>query len=86
MDIIKKIKKSKSLWTILPSLNATDIEAALLVSSEYYHNTGTSLISDQDYDILMDRLKELNPSSKIFAQVGAPVKGKKSNFLFGWDQ
>ncbi|AHA45562.1 NAD-dependent DNA ligase [Hirudovirus strain Sangsue] len=82
MDIIKKIKKSKSLWAILPSLNATDIEEALLVSSEYYHNTGTSLISDQDYDILMDRLKELNPSSKIFAQVGAPVKGKKVKLPF----
>ncbi|AEJ34542.1 NAD-dependent DNA ligase [Acanthamoeba polyphaga mimivirus] len=82
MDIIKKIKKSKSLWAILPSLNATDIEEALSVSSEYYHNTGTSLISDQEYDILMDRLKELNPSSKIFAQVGAPVKGKKVKLPF----
>ena len=77
MDIINKINKAKSVWTIIPSLTEDDLESVIEVSADSYHNTGTSLITDEIYDILVDKLREMNPNSKIFKQVGAPVKGKK---------
>ena len=77
MDIIKKINKAKTVWQILPELSEKDLEKAIAVATESYHNSDISLISDEVYDILVEKLKQLNPKSKIFKQTGAPIKGKK---------
>lgn len=77
MDVIKKINKAKVIWQILPELSADDIERAIVISAENYYNTGVSLISDQNYDILIERLKKLKPDSKVLLKIGAPIRGKK---------
>lgn len=77
MDIIKRINKSKSIWEILRELDVDELEEILKLSSDSYYNSGISLISDTNYDVLSDRLKELNPKSSFFKKVGAPVRGKK---------
>lgn len=77
MDIIKKIKKAKIIFLILPELSIDDLEQAILVSSKSYHNTGISLISDSDYDALVDRLKQLDPDSSVLHRTGAAVAGSK---------
>lgn len=82
MDIIKKINKASTIWQILPELSSDDLEKVIILSAESYHNSDISLISDEVYDTLMDRLKELNPKSKVFKQIGAPIKGKKVELPF----
>jgi DNA ligase (NAD+) len=77
MDIIKKISKAKTIWQILPELSAEDLERAITVAAESYYNSDISLISDEIFDILVERLKQLQPKSKVFKQTGAPIKGKK---------
>jgi DNA ligase (NAD+) len=77
MDIIKRIKKARVIWEILRELDADELEEALKVASDAYYNSGQSLISDDIYDILSDRLKEINPKADFFKQTGAPVRGKK---------
>lgn len=77
MDIIKKINKARSIWEILPNLTEEELEAAIQASADSYYNSGISLITDEVYDVLSDRLKILNPDSVVFKQIGAPVKGKK---------
>lgn len=77
MEIIKKIKDSNNVWQIIPTLTTKELEDAITVANESYYNTGESLISDQVYDILVERLKKIKPTSKVLKQVGAPVRGKK---------
>lgn len=77
MDVIDKINKSKKIWEILPTLTVDEIERAIKVSAESYYNSDTPLLTDEIYDMLVFRLEQLNPKSKIFEHIGAPVKGKK---------
>lgn len=76
MNIIKKLNKTQ-IWEILPELSVDEIEEAIKVASDYYYNTETPLISDETYDILVERLRDLYPNSDIFKKIGAPIKGKK---------
>ncbi|XWV24817.1 NAD-dependent DNA ligase [Tupanvirus deep ocean] len=77
MDIIKKINKAKTIWQVLPELSEQDLEKAITIAAESYYNSDVSLISDEIFDVLVEKLKQLNPKSKVFKQTGAPVKGKK---------
>nr|WBF70664.1 hypothetical protein [Megavirus caiporensis] len=77
MNIIKKINEANSIWEIIPDLSEEDIESAIIISRDSYYNTGKSLINDEYYDILIDKLKEINPKSEILIQIGAPIRGKK---------
>ena len=77
MDTIKKLKKAKNIWEVLPELSVSELESAIKVATDSYYNKDTPLISDETYDVLMEKLKQLNPKSKILRTVGAPVKGKK---------
>lgn len=45
--------------------------------SEAYHNTGTPLVSDEEYDRALDLLEKWSPNDKFLQKVGAPVKGAK---------
>lgn len=45
---------------------------------DHYHNTGTPLVSDEEYDRHKDLLEKWSPEDKYFLKVGAPVaKGKR---------
>lgn len=77
MDVINKINRAKSISEVLPELTEDDLERAITVAKNTYYNKGISIISDEDYDILVERLKILNPKSKLLEKVGASVKGKK---------
>lgn len=77
MEIIKKINNETNIWTLLPQLTKEELEKAIEVSAESYYNSGISLIPDNIYDILADRLRIMDPESKILFSIGAPAKGKK---------
>jgi NAD-dependent DNA ligase len=77
MDLIEKINKAKVIWQVLPELTVRDLEKIIKISADSYYNSGISLISDQNYDIIVERLKHLKPDSEILKVVGAPIRGKK---------
>lgn len=78
MDIIKKINKStNAVYMILPSLSIADLEEIIKLSADSYHNTSKELISDDVYDMLVDKLASLNPKSALLNKTGADIKGKK---------
>lgn len=82
MEVIKKINKAKTVWQVLLELTPDDLEQAIKVASESYYNSGISLVDDQIYDILVERLRKIKPQSKILKQTGAPVKGKKEKLPY----
>lgn len=67
IDIIEK----------LPTMTVEELEDLIVKASDSYYNKGKSLMTDNEFDLLTDRLKQLNPKSKILKQVGAEVRGKK---------
>lgn len=60
--------------------NLTDIDeiiALLKECDDHYFNTGTSSLSDRDYDSLKRTAFSLDPSHEYFVQVGSDVRGGK---------
>jgi NAD-dependent DNA ligase len=78
MDIIDKIKSVKKIWEIINDLSASEIEKVLSVAAEKYYDTYVSLITDEEYDSLKERLMEIKPNSKILKTIGTDnIHGKK---------
>lgn len=58
-------------------VDLSELEDLLYKASDSYYNSGTSIISDSEYDELFDVLKERNNTSDLINQVGAiDPKGK----------
>jgi len=58
-------------------ISTSDLVELLRQFSDNYYNTGTSLISDDYYDILRDYLEEIDPTNKFLTDVGAPITANK---------
>lgn len=84
MDVIKKINRGKTPWQIIASLTKPELETAIQVAADAYYNSDVTLISDEIYDAMVDRLKLLEPKSKTLSQIGAPIKGKNKVELPYW--
>lgn len=78
MDLIKKINKLGSVYEILPELSEDELADIIKIASDHYYNSDTPVINDKVFDILIERLKYINPNSPVFDQIGAPIKGKKA--------
>jgi DNA ligase (NAD+) len=77
MEIINKIKSSESIWEIIPQLSQTEIENVIAVANDKYYN-GDPILSDQYYDILVEKLKILYPDSELLKNIGAePTNDRK---------
>ena len=55
-------------------MNYQEIKKALIKYSDSYYNDNISLISDYDYDILLQEFKKEFPNDDIFNIVGSPIK------------
>jgi NAD-dependent DNA ligase len=52
------------------------VEKLKSASRKYYNNDPTGIeISDQEFDALVEQLKEKDPDNKFLKEVGAPVLG-----------
>jgi len=54
-------------------MNTSEIVKALTKASEAYYNTGGSIMTDEEFDSLKNKLKELDPDNEFLKQVGSPV-------------
>ena len=53
-----------------PNVNA--IVKQLEAASNAYYNTGTSIMSDAEFDVLVQSLRDLDPKNAFLATIGAP--------------
>ena len=56
-------------------MNADQIVKKLKEAADAYYNTGTPILSDDQYDALRDELEALDPSNPFLGVVGATVRG-----------
>lgn len=58
-------------------MNPSDeLVTKLKEASEAYYNTGESLLTDPEFDAMVDKLRELDPNHEFLKTVGAPPSGK----------
>lgn len=69
------IKKAIS-GELITNPNSNDIVKVLKHASKKYYNEGVTIISDDLFDMLKDKLKEIDPDNIYLQEVGAPVKNK----------
>lgn len=58
-------------------LDVQQLETRILELNKIYYNTGNSEISDEEYDQLKAKLRELKPESVVFNSVGADPNADK---------
>jgi len=56
-------------------MNADQIVKQLKEAADAYYNTGTPILTDDQYDALRDELEALDPSNPFLGVVGAATKG-----------
>jgi len=71
-SLINDIKKDPRKYASNAPIE--DIVNALKVFSSAYYNTGQSIISDADFDILRETLQERDPENEYLKKVGAPIQ------------
>ena len=49
--------------------------AMLKNASQLYYNSGTSDLTDDEYDALVNELKKNDPNNEFLKTIGAPVSG-----------
>jgi len=54
-----------------------DLVSTIEAANEAYYNTGVSIIDDNEYDILLERLRAIDPNHPLLTQIGTEVKGQK---------
>jgi DNA ligase (NAD+) len=55
------------------NLDANKLARKLLLASEAYYNSGTSTMSDDEFDKLRAQLEEIDPNHPFLKQIGAPL-------------
>jgi DNA ligase (NAD+) len=72
MEIIKRLQKN--FWETLPSLGANELEEAIRLASEYYYNRGKTLLTDNEFDALLERLRAIKSKSPVLREVGSQTR------------
>ena len=63
-------------YKFLSELNESQLSAMILVANDAYHTKGETLITDSQYDLLREYVKEIYPDNTAVLQVGAPIRVK----------
>ena len=61
----------------LTSISKQDLVDILTSASDAYYNSGTSILSDDIYDMAKDHLETIDPKNPFLKVVGAPIQGEK---------
>lgn len=70
-QLIKDIRKD--IFKVGQEIPIDILELFLEKASESYYQSGNPLITDSEFDILLDFLRERNPKAPFLKQVGAPL-------------
>lgn len=78
-SLIEEINENPRL---IAKLSEEELLVVLNEAHDVYHATDETLMTDDMYDLLKQRLKKINPKHAFFKKVGAPVKGEKVKLPF----
>ena len=76
-QVMQYINEFRTQKGTLNNLSEEEMYMILNIANEHYRNS-EPIISDDEYDIIEDKMREKYPDNVILKQIGAPVKGKKA--------
>ena len=81
-NILKKIIKNGI--NIVDHFTEEELKKIIIYASDKYYNTDTPVLSDNDFDYLIDVVKNKYPKSDIINNIGAKIKNKNKIKLDYW--
>lgn len=66
------------------TISLQNLEKLILYIADKYYNTSETLISDEEYDLLLDILKKRKPKSSILKNIGSQIISKNKIRLDYW--
>jgi NAD-dependent DNA ligase len=74
MDLIDKFLKNP--YDFISNVKKTELVKIIKLANNQYYNEGNPLLTDHQYDLLIDKLKKLDPKNKLLSQIGTKVHSK----------
>ena len=81
-SILKKITKNGI--KIIDQFTEKELENIIIYASNKYYNTDSPVLSDTDFDFLIDTVKKKYPKSNILNNIGAKIINKNKVKLDYW--
>ena len=75
MEYIRQLQSN--FFAFVDTLSLTQLELVYRVVNDAYYNSDTSLLTDEQFDVIQDRLRVLQSDLVLESQVGAEVQGSK---------
>ena len=72
MEKIEDFKKNGI--SSLKQLSKSEISEMIRFANDKYYNSGKSILSDNQYDIVKEYLEQIDPSNDVFDEIGAPIQ------------
>lgn len=60
-------------FAYLETLNEKQLAEMVKIANDYYYNTKTSLLTDNEYDIVKEYLERKFPKNTVLSEIGAPI-------------
>lgn len=77
MNILIKLVNDDNYRDKINDMTEDELVKLLKKLSDAYYNEDESLVPDNVYDVLREKLEEINPDNEYLTEVGAPIKGTK---------
>ena len=74
MDLIDKFLKNP--YDFISNVKKSDLVKIIKLANNQYYNDGNPLLTDHQYDLLIDKLKKLDPNNKLLSQIGCKIHSK----------
>ena len=74
MDLIDKFLKNP--YDFILNIKKPDLVKIIKLANNQYYNDGNPLLTDHQYDLLIDKLKKLDPNNKLLSQIGCKIHSK----------
>jgi len=77
-DTLGQIEQFKKIgFSYLEKLNEKQLSEIIKVTNDYYYNTKTALLTDNEYDIVKEYTERKFPKNTVIKEIGAPVGKNK---------
>ena len=75
MKLLQEFKKDE--YDFIENAKISDLTKLIKSANDTYHNSDSPIMTDAQFDLLIDALKSRNPNHKLLTKIGAQVHSKK---------
>ena len=77
MKLLQEFKDDE--YDFIENVKISDLTKLIKCANDEYHNSDSPIMTDAQFDLLIDELKRRNPNNKTLKKIGAQVHSKKKS-------